>query len=165
MHLWRYPHHIDWEVYRAWQNRIGRLQRWLESFRNFIARIREPSLPAVGLPPSNAPLGPDSPIPPNRKKFVFLRTPKRVGDPLDHDYGDNDPEGWGILFEEGFQIHRLLFAILILYFLGSLAFIVTVLVTFEHTLPSTWPALIAFWSWITTFLGLTVTVWLKWAEL
>lgn len=165
MHLWRNPHHIDWEAYRSWQNQTGHLQRWLDWFRNFIARIREPSLPADCLPSTNIPLDPDRPMPRNRKKFVFLKTPKRVGDPLDQHHGDDDPEGWGMLFEEGFQIHRLLFAILILYFLGSLGFIISIMFTFERTLPSTWPALIAFWSWITTFLGLTVTVWFKWAEL
>lgn len=158
MHLWQNPHHIDWEVYRTWQNQTGPLRQWLDWFRHFTARIREPPVPVA-----DPDLGRSIPL--SRKKFIFLRTPKRVGNPLDHDYGNNDPEGWGMFFEEGFQIHRLLFAILIFYFLGSLGFTTSVIIKFGPITPSTSSGLIAFWFWIASFLALTVTVWFKWAEL
>lgn len=164
MHLWQNPHHVDWEVYRAWQNRTGHLRRWFDWFRHFTARLREPPIPVVG-PSSNSNLqDPDRPIPPKRKKFVLRRTPKRVGEPLEHDYSDNDPEGWGIFFDEGFRIHRLLFAIMAFYFLGSLGFILSIVVKFGPITPSTAPGFIALWSWIGSFLALAVTVWFKWAE-
>lgn len=77
---------------------------------------------------------------------------------------DGEPEGWGLLIEEGLRIHRLLFAILLLYFLGSGGFIISILVKFGSITPSTGSGWIAFWSWVTSFVALAVTVWLKGAE-
>lgn len=164
MHLWHNPHHVDWEVYEAWQKEAGPVKRWIDWFRHLTARIREPPI-AQNETSSTTNYDPDKPILPTKKRFVFLRTPKRIGNPLDAKYdGEVDPEGWGMFFEEGFQVHRLLFAFLIFYFFGSVGFMASIMVKFGPITPSTWPALIAFWSWIISFVALTVTVWFKWAE-
>lgn len=53
-------------------------------------RLREPSLP-----PGIVHSDPDEPIVPRPRRFVFSRTPKKMGDPLDYAYDAHEPEGWG----------------------------------------------------------------------
>jgi hypothetical protein len=43
---------------------------------------------------------------------------------LEPNYGDGAPEGWGILFEEGFLLHRLLLALLFVSFFHGMAVLV-----------------------------------------
>ena len=163
MHLWQNPHHADKETYKAWENQIGFLRRWWERFCHVSARLMEPQ-PTNEPPARNMYMDPDKPIPPRRKSFVFLRTPKRVGEPIENSFGDDDPEGWGMLFDEGFQVHRLLIALLAFNFLGSLGFILSAIFKELPLSPSTLPALISFWSWLVGSLALFLTVWFKWAE-
>jgi hypothetical protein len=102
-----------------------------------------------------------------RSKVIYVRIPKKVGQKLRYNYGDDEgseEEGWGILFEEGFKVHRLLFAILIIYVSGSLAFLGWMLHSFGGITTSTWSGYIAVISWVLSLFSLKVTVWFKWAE-
>jgi hypothetical protein len=66
---------------------------------------------------------PELPVLPRRSAYVFVKRPKKIGERLEANYGDEAPEGWGILFEEGFRVHRLLIALLFLYFLATVVWL------------------------------------------
>jgi hypothetical protein len=99
-----------------------------------------------------------------RSAYIFVKIPKKVGELLEYTYDDIAPEGWGLLFEEGFKAHRLLFAILLAYFLLSMGFITWVLKTFGAIGPTTWSGIFGVIAWIGSFLSLIFATWFKWAE-
>jgi hypothetical protein len=168
MHIWENPHHADRETYQAWQKRTSRFKRALEWIRHLPAPSSKPLAVSqctrtftAGIASRRFDL--DEPTPP-RSAYIFVKILKKVGDILEPNYGDQAPEGWGILFEEGFKVYRLLLVILLFYFLGSIAFIIWVIHIFGVISPSTWSGFFALLSWLTSFLALLLTVWFKWAE-
>jgi hypothetical protein len=149
-HLWRNPHHADRIVYEDWQRKANRLQRYSEWIRHL---------------PTPKDLIPDLELQeqPRRSAYVFVKIPKKMGDQLDPDYGDQKPQGWGIMLEEGFKIHRLLVVILFFYLITSMAVIIWIFRKYGVTGPTTEAALFWVLAWFTSF-SLLLTVWFKWAE-
>jgi hypothetical protein len=174
MHLWRNPHHSDKVAYQEWERSSSRFKKFRERFRLLSVPywLRESPLTWSSklksqppqTQPTNTPTDPDLPIPPRRSAYVFVKIPKKVGDMLEPNYGDNAPEGWGILFEEGFRIHRLLIALLFLYFAASMIVIIWIIHTFGGIVPTTWTGMFGVLGWFTSFFSLLFTVWFKWAE-
>jgi hypothetical protein len=123
MHIWEYPHHADAIAYEAWEQRTRKLAKFIEWFR-FLARRNFPE-PETSLSRSLTTPVVELPAVPERQIYIFAKIPKKVGDQLEQDYGNRSvvPEGYGLLFEESFKVHRMLFLILIVYFLGSLGYL------------------------------------------
>ena len=165
IHIWRNLHYADELVYQRWlqeQYRLSHALEWLRILPMLSRRFgSEQSRPPI------APRNPELPIPPRRSMYIFNKILKKAGDMLEPNYGDDSddaPEGWGLLFEEGFRIHRLLIALLFLYFFVSLAVIIWVLRTFGVVGPTTWTGMFGILAWFTSFFSLFLTVWFKWAE-
>lgn len=96
--------------------------------------------------------------------YIFVKIPKKVGDKVEFDFGDNRPDAYGLLFDERFKVHRLLFYLLLLYFSGSLVVTVWLLKTIGPKGPQSFQGLLWLLGWILTFISLLFTVWFKWAE-
>ncbi|KIN06999.1 hypothetical protein OIDMADRAFT_139712 [Oidiodendron maius Zn] len=72
-----------------------------------------------------------------RTRYIHARLPKRAGAKTAVTWRDTDaPEAWGVLFEEAFHVHRLLFFLLIIYSAFSLVMVVWLLKTYGLNLPS-----------------------------
>lgn len=93
---------------------------------------------------------------PPRDCYVFLHTPKKLGEKLTPDDRD-PPEGWGIYFEEGFCIPPFFVVMYCVCLLGSLA----LAIFWYHTY-----GLAAFGvlGWVVGLLSLFATVLFKWAD-
>ena len=175
MHLWQNPSHTDSQTYRS---RRGRIQRLLEYFRPSHT-ITSPSLESsshpgdlqqqdIELTSSNKPVptsthGSPSPEEGPRSSYVFLRTPKMLGEQLLPDDAD-PPEAWGLYFEEGFRVHHFLVLLLFIYVLASLAFAVYWCVEFGFVGPKTGSGAFGVSSWLIALVSLLTTVWFKWAD-
>jgi len=111
-----------------------------------------------------------------RSARIYKSIPKKIGDKItftppaenedeDEDEGGESVEGWGILFEEGFRVHRLLTFLLMIYALGSLGVSIFLFLHYGVKTPSSLGPLISLITWLLSLLGLTCTVWFKWAEI
>lgn len=98
-----------------------------------------------------------------RSSYVFLRTPKKVGEQLLPD-DENPPEGWGLYFEEGFRIHHFFVILLLFYVLASLAFGLYWCIKYGAVGPHSGVEAFAVSSWMIALMSLVTTVWLKWAD-
>ena len=111
-------------------------------------------------------------VPAKRNRYAIVAIPKKIGDKIKSDLGQNDKEEmWGLLFEKGFAVHRLLFYILMLYFVVNLIVVVLLYrqasaskdqaTAFPPQLLSneTWVFI-----WVGTLVTLFLTVWFKWGE-
>ena len=98
-----------------------------------------------------------------RFNYVFLRTPKKVGEQLLPD-DENPPEGWGFYFEEGFRVHHFFILVLFIYCLASLAFGLYWSVKFGAVGPQSGAEAFAVSSWMIALVSLITTVWFKWAD-
>lgn len=165
MHLWEYPHHADQASFNEWKSHTSPYRRVVEKLR-LLPTLGNQTQPAKTPKDAQNTIGKaEEQAHSHRSAYVFVKIPKKKGERLGYDFGDSQPEGYGIFFEEKFKVHRLLFAILIAYFLGSVAFIIWVGKTFpSHLTPQTWPGFFSVLAWVTSFLSLFVTVWFKWAD-
>ena len=96
------------------------------------------------------------PLQDSRSSYVFLRTPKKLGEQLTPDNRD-PPEGWGIYFEEGFRVPPFFVVVYCVCVFGSLA------------LATSWYrkyGLAAFGAlgWVVGLLSLVAMVLFKWAD-
>lgn len=169
MHFWRNPHHADKIMYDEWQKNSGRLARLIEYFRQLPTPksnivTTQSTRSGKGKGPEIQTKDPETQTKDSRSRYVFVKIPKKIGDKLEPNYGNEAPEGYGIYFEEGFRVHRLLFVILLFYFICSIVVIIWVLKMYGVVGPSTWGSLFAVLAWFTSFFALLLTVWFKWAE-
>jgi hypothetical protein len=151
LHLWRNPHHADSVVYWSWQRNASHWQYYSEWIRQLLT-------------PKDLIVDLESHKRHSRSAYVFVKIPKKVGDQLEETYGDTKPAGWGIMFEEGFKVHRLLVVILFFYFVTSMATIIWIFKKYGITGPTTEASLSQVLGWFSSFFGLLLTVWFKWAE-
>ena len=98
-----------------------------------------------------------------RSSFVFLRMPKKTGERL---LAENNapPEGWGLYFEEGFQVHQFFLLILFIYILASLSFGLYWSIEYRLVAPNAGSGAWSVSSWMMGLMRLIVTVWFKWAD-
>lgn len=151
MHIWRNPHHADRVIYADWQKNASHWQHRSEWIRHlFTPKDLIPDLEVQEQV--------------KRSAYVFVKIPKKVGEQLEPTYGDHMPAGWGLVFEEGFKVHRLLVVVLFFYFIVSMAAIIWVIRKYGATGPTTGAGLFGVLSWFTSFSALLMTVWFKWAE-
>jgi len=161
LHLWRNPHHSDEMAYREWHSKANLWKRFRDRFRHF-PKVSK-SVP-TNEPNEGDPIDHDQVGNPHSSTYVFVKIPKKIGDRLEPNYGNEAPEGWGIYFEEGFKVHRLLFVVLIFYFFASLSVIAWIIDRFGITTPTTYMGLFSVLAWLISFSSLFLTVWFKWAE-
>jgi hypothetical protein len=91
MHLWRNPHHADEAAYREWQIKTGRSKRFLEWFRQLPAPSSAPkSIQQPNEAASASVMGSELPVL-RHSAYVFVKIPKKIGDKLEHNYGDREP--------------------------------------------------------------------------
>ena len=98
-----------------------------------------------------------------RSAYVFLRTPKKLGDKLHPDDVD-PPEGWGIYLEEGFRVHHLLIVMLFVYVLSSLAFGIFWYRKYGMMSPQSGLEAFGVSSWMISLMTMLMTVWFKWTD-
>jgi hypothetical protein len=151
LHIWRNPHHADRVAYGDWQKNASRWQRYNEWIRQ---------LPTKKDRTSDLELQEQ----PRRSAYIFVKIPKKKGDQLVPNYGDQAPQGWGIMLEEGFKVHRLLIVVLFFYFVNSVAAMIWVSRKYGMGFPNTLSGLMGVLSWFISFFSLLLTVWFKWAE-
>ena len=105
------------------------------------------------------------PIPAQGSRYAIVAIPKKNGEKVEPDPGGvKREEVWGLQFEESFTIHRLLFYLLVLYFLGS---IVAIIHLFQKEATGQTVSMankLWIFGWIASFVTLLLTVWLKWTE-
>lgn len=186
MKIWRESHHADWRTYEEWKQHASWYERAKDWIRHAFPRWWERRLDhwaldkkaksievERGILPRNlnrADL--QQPTPTKRNRYAIVAIPKKIGDRIEPDLGrDNKEEVWGLLFEEGFAVHRLLFYVLILYFLASLIAVVLLCLQkspLTGTTTSATPQPLAnktwIFIWVGTFVTLFLGVWFKWAE-
>ncbi|KAL8700081.1 MAG: hypothetical protein Q9201_005644 [Fulgogasparrea decipioides] len=183
MHLWQNPSHSDLQTYTTRQQSIvARLLRRLNFIKKCIVMFRnikigntsggnagdeferDMELNATNRPESmnngtaNPPIKQE-----NRSSYVFLRTPKLLGDQLIAD-DEDPPEAWGLYFEEGFKVHQFFVVVLFIYTLASLVFAIYWCARYGLVGPRTGSGAFAVSSWMTGLISLVVTVWFKWAD-
>ena len=95
--------------------------------------------------------------------YVFLRTPKKLGEKLLPNDVD-PPQGWGLYFEEGLRISRLFMFILLLYLGGSLVFGIVWYREFGMVGPQSGLGAFGVSSWMVGLVSIITMVWLKWAD-
>ncbi|KAL8664206.1 MAG: hypothetical protein Q9202_003284 [Teloschistes flavicans] len=189
MHLWQNPSHGDLQTYNnrpqgaigALVNRMRLLKHYLVAYgrseSGHIAANRtmndgqghlqqdvemtnpnsNPSnQPSAGVPAASDTHG-------NRSSYVFLRTPKKLGDQLVAD-DEDPPEAWGLYFEEGFAIHHFLLVVLFIYILATIAFGIYWCTKYGLVGPHTGASAFGVSSWMIGLISLVVTVWFKWAD-
>ena len=98
-----------------------------------------------------------------RSSYVFLRTPKKLGDQM-HPDDEDPPEGWGLYFEEGFQVHHFFMVLLFLYILGSLIFGTYWCSKYGLVGPQSGAEAFSVSSWMIALVSLIIVVWFKWAD-
>ena len=191
MHLWQNPTHTDEQTYRAHDS--GVVQRALKYLRLYSRystprtlvpakqTVQSPTTGDIELACTNSPnsnctaqksqpssLARSNASPPSiqrdfRSSYVFLRTPKKLGEQLLPD-DENPPEAWGLYFEEGFRIHHAFILILFFYCLASLAFGVYWCVEYGPVGPQSGAEAFSISAWMIGFVSLVTTVWFKWAD-
>ena len=193
MHLWQNPTHTDQQTYRAHNSSIiQKILKYLRLYlRNTPPRAlipakqttRSPAGDDIELACTTNVIGnntstaqehrPSVPVPPItsppsikrdfRSSYVFLRTPKKLGEQLLPN-DEDPPEAWGLYFEEGFRIHHAFIAILFVYCLASLAFGVYWCVEYGLVGPHSGAGAFGISSWMIGLVSLVTTVWFKWAD-
>jgi len=111
----------------------------------------------------NTQQSPEHPTLPRRSTYVFDKLPKKVGHMLEPNYGDEAPDGWGICFEEGLCVHRLL-TVLSFYVLFNGMAIVAWRVRKFGAVGPTVEEVFGGIAWLVLLFGLLCTAWVKWAE-
>ena len=173
MHIWRDAHHADAAAYREFHAKARfslRLIDWLKYLsRSLLQWIQEFISPHEGdtenLPQQLQNRNEEQPLPQSRSKYVHRKLPKKWGEKLDCNWRDAEtPEGWGLLFEENFRVHRLLFFILLIYVSSSLGIAIWLYKRYGLTGPGSLGSLISLLAWFASLFSLSVTVWFKWAE-
>lgn len=183
MHVWRNPSHADLAAYHEFRRNASWAARakdwlqnapytWLQARLNIVNDLLnldddglDPSLVENFLPPHLHRTDNEQPAHQRRSTHVVAATPKKAGPKLVVNFRDDTfPEAWGLEFEEGFRVHRLLFFLLVLYAAASLATIAWLLQQYSSKLPDSPGVIISVIGWIATLMGLTCTVWFKWAE-
>ena len=186
MKIWREAHHADRLTYEEWKQHVSWYERAKDWFRHAFPRWWERRLGHWGLDrkakslelemgvlPSNLRRADLQQLTPaKQKRYAIVAIPKKIGDRIEPDLGgDKREEVWGLLFEEGFAVHRFLFYILILYFLASLIAVILLYLPNSPPRGSTSPATPEplanktwIFMWVATFVNLFLLVWFKWAE-
>lgn len=177
MKIWREPHHANRDAYENWRREANWWTRATNWIRHAFPRFIQKMLGDWGLDPKagKIELGDgvgspglsrgisQQPTPAQRSRYAIIAIPKKIGNMVELDLGaEQREEAWGLQFEESFTIHRLLFYILVLYFLGSIVAVVHLFQ--EETGPVSMAYKLWIFSWIASFVTLLLTVWLKWAE-
>jgi len=173
MHIWRNPHHADEAALQEWKCRAGCFKVFLEWMRNRPALLQQTIAERCGrksctlsslrkkthrdVEPAGGP---------RRSIFIYSKIPKKIGARLEPDDGHAEEvqHGYGLLLEEKFKVHRLLFFILLLYFLVSMVLIIWMSRTGKFIKLPTFIEVTGMLAWILSFWSLLVTVWFKWAE-
>ncbi|KAL8764835.1 MAG: hypothetical protein Q9194_006816 [Teloschistes cf. exilis] len=187
MHLWQNPSHSDEQTSDSRpQSVMGRILCRMRLFKNYLVAYckNEPDDPAVnltvnneqvdlqrdvemtstngtGITSDNTPTG--SHQCGDQSSYVYLRTPKKLGDKLIPD-DEDPPEAWGLYFEEGFAVHHFLVIILFIYILATKAFGAYWCTKHGLVGPRTGAGAFGISSWIIGLISLIVTVWFKWAD-
>ncbi|KAJ0119876.1 Uncharacterized protein HZ326_31773 [Fusarium oxysporum f. sp. albedinis] len=183
MCTWRDPHHADAAAYEEFRKKARWAERtkdwlrnaphlWLQWLWDMLHEFDD--LDEDGLDPSLV----DNNLPhrlhlrddeqPDAQRLgarIVTSVPKKSGPKLEVNFRDNVyPEAWGLEFEEKFRVHRLLFYILILYALGSLATMATLASLYGLKLPTSMGVVVSLVGWVISLLSLLCAVWFKWAE-
>ena len=177
MKIWRESHHADRSTYEAWRQQAAWYYRAFDWTRHAFPRWVQKMLGDWGLDPNAEKIELENgvrpsdlnrakfrqSIPARRSRYAIVAIPKKKGEKVEPDPGGvKREEVWGLQFEEGFTIHRLLFYLLVLYFLGN---IVAVIHLFQEASgPVSMANKLWIFGWIASFVTLLLTVWLKWAE-
>jgi hypothetical protein len=188
MNIWRDTHHADTAAYDEFQ-RTASWQAlfvdWLRSVPHLIFQYLRQQVAHLGdldaldddgldpslatdsnnLPPNLHPTDIEQPARQLRATRIIGSVPKKIGQKLTVNFRDHTyPEAWGLEFEETFHVHRLLFFILWLYAVCSVVLLAWLFHRYGLGVPSSLRWVLFIFGWIVTLFGLTVTVWLKWAE-
>ncbi|KAI4249407.1 MAG: hypothetical protein LQ352_005662 [Teloschistes flavicans] len=189
MHLWHHPSHSDLQTYNNRpQGAIGALVHRMRLFKHYLVAYGRSESGNIAVnrtmndgqghlqqdvemtnPNSNPSNQPSTGVPAasdthgNRSSYVFLRTPKKLGDQLIAD-DEDPPEAWGLYFEEGFAIHHFLIVVLFIYILATIAFGIYWCTNYGLVGPHTGAGAFGVSSWMIGLISLVVTVWFKWAD-
>ena len=185
MHLWQNPTHTDLQTYRL--GNPGIAEKFLKYLRLTLSSDRavDPAIQATASQSrqdielactngsdtgTNHTRGSSDLHSPSsskqqdfRSSYVFLRTPKKLGEQLLPD-DEDPPEAWGLYFEEGFRIHHFFIVVLFFYVLASLAFGLYWCIRYGLVGPHSGVEAFGISSWMITLVGLVTTVWFKWAD-
>ncbi|KAI4113850.1 MAG: hypothetical protein LQ338_008100 [Usnochroma carphineum] len=183
MHLWQNPSHCDLQTYESRSpNVFIRISRRIH---HLVGRHRQETddenSPATtettasnehshdmelghmhssgsgsNAPSTQETLGP-------RSSYVFLRTPRKLGEQLEAN-DEDPPVAWGLYFEEGFRVHHFFFIVLLLYIMASLGFAIYWCERYGLVGPHSGSGAFGVASWMIGLVSLVVTVWFKWAE-
>lgn len=187
MHVWRDPTHADFAAYDESRRRApwaARTKDWLRNtphilFQSQLDRINkafdlddnlddtalDPALVGNNLPPHLHATDNEQPADQKRSTRIFAATPKKVGSKLQVHFRDNThPEAWGLEFQEGFHVHRVLFFPPTSYAAASLAIFTWLLQQYGHRIPNSLGVITALTAWIGTLTSLMFTVWFGWAK-
>lgn len=168
MEVWRNPSHADLATYRHLLQNAS----WATRAKNWLRRTPSTWLKKVNdclfLGLDDDTLGPPlaaNTLPTYEPTRILAKTPKKTGPRLSVNSSDNDfVEAWGLELEENFRVHRLLFIVLAFFASASLAVIAWLLRLYGPKLPESPGPIMAVIAWIFTLMGLTLTLWFKWAE-
>jgi hypothetical protein len=186
MAMWLKPHHLDGASYRSFKTNATWRARLIEKFEQFPHQITqfmrdwvlkwgtrtgaididdEPlntrtDHPAYGAADINHDKGEHKENP----TYILENLPRRTGAKLQLGAPGTSRTAWGVLFQEGFHIHRGLFALLMFYTIWSLAIGAWLLSTYGLNLASSGVPATGLCTWLLSFISLTLTVWFKWAE-
>ena len=169
MHLWQNPSHTDLQTYQSRRGKIRRLLGYLRPSHTVTSPSPgPPESQDIELTSNNKPVPTSTHCSPSseegrRSSYVFLRTPRIVGEQLLPDDID-PPEAWGLYFEQGFRVHHFFILVLFIYILASLAFAIYWCVNFGFIGPKTGSGAFGVSSWMIALVSLVTTVWFKWAD-
>ena len=188
MKVWREAHHADRLTYEEWKQHASRYERAKDWLRHAFPRWWEKLLgdwaidnkaKSVEVEMGNLPHRFDrtstvqkQKVALKRNRYAIVAIPKKIGGEIKPDLGQDDKEeAWGLLFEEGFAVHRLLFYILVL---SSTASLIAIVILYQKASAPTDPATPSppqllsnetwVFSWVGMYITLFLTVWFKWAE-
>ncbi|KAL9121975.1 MAG: hypothetical protein Q9187_001474, partial [Circinaria calcarea] len=177
MKVWRESHHADALTYEEWRQHAAWYGRVVDWIRHAFPRWVQKILGDWGLDQNAGNLELEGGIRPSglsrayfqqpthvqRSRRAIIAIPKKIGKKVEPDLsGVKREEVWGLQFEESFTIHRLLFYILVWYFLGSLVAVAHLSRGTMAPMPLT--NKLAILAWFASFVTLFFTVWIKWAE-
>jgi hypothetical protein len=177
MKVWRESHHADTLTYEEWRQHAAWYDRAVDWIRHAFPRWVQKMLGDWGLdqnarnleleggilPSGLSRADFQQPTPARRSRYAIVAIPKKTGKKVEPDLGGvKREEVWGLQFEESFTIHRLLFYVLVVYFLGSLVAVVHLFQ--KTTTPMSMANKLWIFGWVASFVTLLLTVWFKWAE-
>ncbi|KAL8652369.1 MAG: hypothetical protein Q9226_004299 [Calogaya cf. arnoldii] len=182
LHQWRNPSHSDKTTYDSHPKSLAeKIRVRLRNIRAAVVEVatnipmttlrhsetqtsNEPNHEEEALPTEETTSHGDvRPQNPDMSRYIFLRTPKKLGEQLIPD-DRATPEAWGLYFEEGLLLHHVWLIILCIYIMATAAFGAYWCAEYGLVGPGSGAAAFAIASWMIGLFSLVMTVMFKWAE-